>query len=120
MTLWPDPGDPGDGWPSATLAWLHALGLPHAVDMVAVEAAANVAMFVPLGALLALATRLRPGAAVAVGAAFSVLIELTQLTLLPHRFATVQDVVMNSLGALLGVALAVALQARRGTSPATD
>ncbi len=118
--MWPDPGDPGNGWPAATLAWLHALGLPRAVDLVVVEAAANVAMFVPLGVLLLVATRLRPAVAVVVGAAFSGLIELTQLTLLPQRVPTVQDVVMNTLGAVVGAAVVVALRTRPAPDPATD
>ncbi len=112
ITMWPDPGDPGNGWPEAALAWLHALGLPSAVDLAVIEALANVAMFVPLGALVLLVTRLPRAGVVAAGATFSMAIELTQLTLLPHRFATVQDVVMNTLGAAVGVALAAAARAR--------
>jgi len=83
------------------------------VDVVRLEALANVALFVPLGLLLPLATRARPWSAVPTGAALSTLIELTQLAFLPHRFATVQDVVLNTLGAALGAGVVLVARARR-------
>ena len=128
ITQWPLPPDPyGPGWVQSALAWLHDVGLPQAVDVPLVEALANVAMFVPLGLLLPAATLLRPWAAVPVGAVFSTLIELSQLAFLPHRFPTVQDVVMNTLGAAIGAAVVLAVRARRArrasespTAPAPD
>lgn len=115
ITQWPTPPDPyGPGWLRSALDALHDAGLPQAVDVTLVEALANVAMFVPLGLLLPAATRLRPWAAVPLGAAFSVLIELSQLAFLPHRSATVQDVVMNTLGAGIGAAVVLVARHRRG------
>ncbi|MEU6266311.1 VanZ family protein [Saccharopolyspora shandongensis] len=70
--------------------------------------ACNVALFVPLGALV----RGGRSAAVLAGAATSVLVELTQLTGFwfafpcPYRVFDVDDVIANTAGALLGGLLA--------------
>jgi len=114
ITQWPLPPDPyGPGWVLDGLGWLHDHGLPQAVDLPVVEALANVALFVPLGLLLPAATRWRPWVAVPVGAVFSTLIEISQLLFLPHRFPTVQDVVMNTLGAAIGAAVVLGARAAR-------
>lgn len=114
VTQWPTLPDPnGPGWVRTLLAALHDVGLPAAVDLPLIEALANVAMFVPLGLLLPAATRLRPWTAVPVGAAFSTLIELSQLAFLPHRQPTVQDVVMNTLGAAIGAVVVLTVRRRR-------
>lgn len=75
-----------------------------------VESSANVALFVPIGAIafLLLPRRLWPLSLLA-GPALSVAIEVTQAILRPGRVATVDDVVANTLGAAIGWALAVAL-----------
>ena len=99
------------------LVWAHAQGLPGAVDVVLVEAVANVVMFVPFGVLVPLVAGWRPGVVVGVGAAFSAAIELSQLVFFPERVATVQDVVMNTLGAALGVAGLVLWRRWRADSP---
>lgn len=106
ITQWPDLADPSAfRWLEQVLAWWHERGLPAAVDIPVVEALANVVMFLPFGVLVPLALRWRPGATVAAGALFSVLIELSQLAFFPTRFATAQDVVMNTAGAVIGVAV---------------
>ena len=105
--FWSTPVDgPGRGWLLRTLDALHLRGLPRAVDYDAVESAANVLFFVPLGILLTaiLPRRLWPLAIVG-GALFSCAIELGQLLFLPARFASWADVAANSAGAVLGVAL---------------
>jgi glycopeptide antibiotics resistance protein len=113
VTLWPNPPDPGGlGLLEQALRWWSGRGLPGG-DLAVVEAVANVAMFVPLGILLPAATRIRPVLAVPAGAALSILIELVQLAFLPHRFATVQDVLTNTLGAAVGAALLLAVRRRR-------
>jgi VanZ family protein len=77
------------------------------------DAILNVAGYLPFGACLALALfpRLQGGKAFFVGALvpalFSVLVEAAQ-TYLPGRVASVVDLGMNTLGAILGAALAVA------------
>lgn len=70
----------------------------------------NVAMFVPLGLLLPLATRWRWPIAAAVCVAASVGIEIVQL--LSGRSADIDDVLLNSLGAVLGAALGGLLSRR--------
>lgn len=117
ITQWPTPPDPnGQGWLKGALDWLHGIGLPTAVDLGVVEPLANVAMFVPLGLLLPTATRLRPWLAIGVGAAFSTLIECSQLVFLPDRVASVLDVVMNTLGAAIGAVVVLAVRARGRTA----
>ena len=66
---------------------------------------ANVAVFVPLGFLLGLLTGWK---GVFAGAGFSLLIELLQL-LLRRGVFEFDDILHNTLGTLLGVALAVLL-----------
>ena len=66
----------------------------------------NIAMFVPVGALVAwILPRCRVVLATAVGALFSVAIEVTQLSL--GRVGDVDDVILNTTGALIGAVLAV-------------
>lgn len=76
-----------------------------------VEKLANVAMFVPFGLLVALHMgRRRWWVGWAVGAAFTCLIEGTQATLLsPTRYATISDLITNTLGAGIGAVLALVL-----------
>lgn len=71
----------------------------------ALEFVANVALFVPFGALWMLALpRLRPLAVIGSGLATSALIEVVQLAL-PSRFSSLSDVIANTLGTAVGVAL---------------
>ncbi|OLT53254.1 VanZ family protein [Cellulosimicrobium sp. CUA-896] len=130
VTLWPSPqSTAAPGWATATLDVLRGLGIPLTLPVL--EASANVVMFLPFGALglplLRGAARRRwgtvPGTWRAVGlvtlagAALSAAIELTQ-NVLPGRVPTVQDVVLNTGGALLGALAAAAVLAvvgaRRG------
>lgn len=128
VTLWPSPqSTDAPGWATSTLGFLQGLGIP--ITLPVLEALANVVMFGPFGVLgvpllrgaAARRGRAVPGAWRAVGlvtlagCALSVAIELTQ-NLLPGRVPTVQDVVLNTAGALLGavlVALVVGGLARR-------
>jgi glycopeptide antibiotics resistance protein len=69
------------------------------------EALANVALFIPLGFLLAVVlSRVGPSAALCVLA--SVFIELIQARFLPSRVPTIDDVWHNSAGGAVGAALA--------------
>lgn len=74
-----------------------------------VEKLANVAMFVPFGFLLALQLgRRRWWIAWVAGVAFTCLIEGAQATLLsPTRFATISDLITNTIGAGIGAVLAL-------------
>ena len=93
------------------VAWLSDRGLP--VTYAGVEAVSNVLMFVPFGVLVGLLVR-RLWVVVLLGCATSTAIELAQLAFLPSRFPTVQDVVMNTLGVVLGV-VGLRLWSRRTT-----
>ena len=70
------------------------------------EPEANVALFVPAGALLAVVL-LRPLLAVAMCLVGSAAIEWTQLEYLTTRVADVNDVLHNGLGGLIGAVAAV-------------
>lgn len=84
---------------------------PGAVQRAQVEAVANALLFVPVGALAALALRGRgPVLPVLLGAGASVLVELAQ-TALPGRVPDPVDVVANTVGTALGVGLATVLLA---------
>ena len=79
----------------------------------ALEFGANIALFVPLGAFLAL--QLPRGAAwlaVIAGAVVSLSIELLQAALLPERFPASSDVVANTIGCAVGVLLVAILRWR--------
>ena len=99
----------------AAIAWLDGRGVPVTYNQV--EAGANVVMFAPFGVLAGLLAR-RRWPVVLAGAAISAGIETTQALFLPSRVATVQDVAMNTLGALVGVAVLVVVHHRRTRRPA--
>jgi glycopeptide antibiotics resistance protein len=83
-------------------------------DYAFVERSANVVLFVPLGLFVALLLpRRRWWIAALTGLAVSGAIETAQLLLLPARFATLDDVAMNTTGALLGAAASLLLLRRR-------
>jgi hypothetical protein len=68
------------------------------------DAIVNVILFVPLGAAAALTGR-STLAAVALGAALSGSVEFAQISLIPGRDASIGDLVFNTLGAAVGVAI---------------
>ena len=100
---WRDSGRPA----LAFLVWPSSLGSPF-------DALLNVVGYVVLGLCLALALfpRWRGGAAFAVGAGVPALLSLaveTMQTYIPGRVPSVVDLGANTLGALIGAAMAVAL-----------
>lgn len=111
VAFWATPVDAGYSTElDAVIAWLSRRGL-GAIDYEVIESAANAALFVPLGVLAALPLPARwSWLAVVLGAAVSSVIETAQLFLLPARFATAHDVLMNTLGAALGAVLGAALR----------
>lgn len=75
-----------------------------------VEFAANVAMFVPLGVLCVLWFGVRRWwTAPLVGLALSGVIEFAQATFLTTRVADTRDLIANTLGAVVGMLLTLAL-----------
>jgi VanZ family protein len=123
IVLWPTPVDrPYDGGLHGTLAELYRYGLPSFVDYTFVETAANVVMFLPLGALIASVSLPRLWWTSGVlGLALSLSIEFTQAEFLPQRLASVSDLVANTGGAILGGAIVavvrLAWRARRTDGP---
>ncbi|TDN92081.1 VanZ family protein [Microbacterium sp. BK668] len=106
------PRTPGDSFVTRfvndALAALHARGLLLQVDYLTVEFFANTLLFVPLGALTtAVLDRRWWWTLLVAGTAFSGLLELVQLLLLPDRVADWRDLVSNTIGFLLGAAAVV-------------
>lgn len=84
---------------------LHRNGVPGWFGYRWVEFTANIVMFVPVGFFLSLVlpTRLL-WIALPIVPALSSVLEFLQFLLLPARFATVSDVLANTIGGSLGVA----------------
>ena len=83
------------------------------LDYWTVEFLANVAMFVPLGLFLVLLLgRGRWWLAILLGFALTVVIEVVQQSL-PTRVSDLRDIVANSVGAAIGVLLALVLTAAK-------
>lgn len=110
ITLYPSPVDAGHrSTVAAVLDWLHSIGVPDTFQYVQLEFAANIVMFVPLGLFFALYVSGRWVLALLFPPLLSFVIEMTQYLLLPARFADVSDIIANSLGGWIGVALAAVI-----------
>ena len=87
----------------------HGLGF---ITYASVEFGANIALFVPLGLLLALLFGPhRWWLAPVICFVATVLIELGQGALLPQRVASIGDVIANTVGGVLGTLTAVTIMA---------
>ncbi len=107
IAFWPTPVDRG------------ATGLLRAISQAVpwltydlIETTANVALFVPFGALLALVLPLHRGLVVPLALATTLVIESGQALLLAQRTPSLRDIVANVLGAVIGLAI-VHLRERR-------
>lgn len=111
IAFWPSPVDAGGrDTLLAIIDRLQAAGAPAWFDYRFVESAANVVLFIPLGALLALELPLRVWwIAPLTTTTFSVAIELGQ-TLLPERVATIADVLANAAGGLVGATIVLVIR----------
>ena len=112
-TLWPTPLDQGyEASIDKLFTVLYRNGVPLWFGYNKLEFTANVFMFIPLGFLVALLLSARIWwLALIICPAASIAIELTQSLVLTARFATVIDVVSNSIGAIIGILIAVILRA---------
>ncbi|MHA7289674.1 VanZ family protein [Arthrobacter sp. MDT3-24] len=119
VAFWPSPVDqPVQGELASVLKFLHAHGIPSWFNYQFVEASANVVLFIPLGAVAALAYPIKYSWQIGIlGLIVSCCIELGQLLFLHNRFASPLDIVTNTGGAVIGalwVAAALkSLHARR-------
>ncbi|WCM56058.1 VanZ family protein [Microbacterium sp. EF45047] len=87
--------------------------VPYALGYPVLEFLANIALFVPLGLLLAAGwPRLSGWAIAATGLATTVTIEAVQI-LLPSRYPSFSDLVANTLGAVGGWGLVAGARALR-------
>lgn len=111
VAFWPSPIDkPVQDELAGFLFLIHALGIPSWVNYSFIEAIANVALFVPLGADASLAfPRKRLWQLGAFGLVVSGCMELGQQLFLHDRFASPLDLVTNTAGCVIG-----ALAARAG------
>jgi glycopeptide antibiotics resistance protein len=121
IALWPTPvNQPFDTQLQRFLDWVHREGVPQQVNYTFVEASANMLLFVPFGALVALLSAERLWwVCVVFGLTLSLSIELGQYLFLPQRYATASDILANTSGALLGggiVAVVRWWEARRSTT----
>ncbi|MEU8358631.1 VanZ family protein [Nonomuraea sp. NPDC048882] len=100
MILTPSDGEPGVGLvPFADLADL----VTAPWEAVSVQVGGNLLVFAALGALLPVrsAAMSSPARVAAVAAAFSVLVEVLQYVLRLGRFSSVDDVILNTAGAVI-------------------
>lgn len=89
------------------------------IDYDTIDFIANIGFFVPLGVIGAALLPWRMWwLAIPVGAALSGAIELGQALFLPQRYASLTDVLANTIGVVLGalVAAAIRVTARRAAS----
>ncbi|GAA4139024.1 VanZ family protein [Leifsonia shinshuensis] len=112
--LWPTPVDrPFHPLLFRLLGTLAVVGIRPLDAYDVIEFTANIAFFVPPALLLVLiAGRRRWWIAPLAGLLASVAIELTQHFFLPARFGTVQDVIANTLGAVIGTGIGVLVAGR--------
>ncbi|MFT2816891.1 VanZ family protein [Leifsonia sp. A12D58] len=112
-TLSPTPLDQGyQGAIDKVLDVLHRNGVPEWFGYNKLEFSANIVMFVPLGFLITLLLPTKVWwLALIICPALSGAIELTQGALLSERFASWGDVLSNSIGAVIGILIAVILRA---------
>ena len=108
--FFPSPVDrPIDAPLSRIIQWCgqHGLGF---ISYAHVEFGANIALFVPLGMLIALLFGPRRWwRAPVICFVATVIIELGQRVLLPQRVASIADVIANTIGGILGTLVAVAI-----------
>jgi len=115
VAFWPTPVDAAAGpWLMGVLGDLYTKGLPGWITYDLLEFVANVVYFIPLTTLLTLLIgRSRWWFAALVAVSASMAIEVGQMLFVAARFATLQDVAANALGALIGAGFVIAATKRR-------
>ncbi|MBD7996065.1 VanZ family protein [Arthrobacter sp. Sa2CUA1] len=106
IAFWPSPVDAGSSGATlrSVLAWLHSHGIPGWFNYNFVEFTANILLFVPFGFLGAAYLRRQKPCYVLILLAFiaSCAIETYQCCFLEERFASVADILANTIGATIG------------------
>lgn len=112
ITLTPSPVDqPVAALLNRVLIELHERGLPTFIGYRKIEFGANIALFVPIGFFVALLLPARLWwITLLVGPLLSGTLEGTQLLLLPARYASLNDILANTTGAVLGAIAAILLR----------
>lgn len=112
VTLWPTAVDNGlDPYIERLLAKLWSKGMPTFVDYGFIEFSANVVFFVPVGFLLGLLFPYRWWwLSIVGGGLLSSAVETAQGLFLPGRVSSLGDVVANTIGAIIGCLVAVAMR----------
>ncbi|MBP1301305.1 VanZ family protein [Curtobacterium sp. 1310] len=106
-------------WLTRAIAAGHRLGTPQWLDYGSVEFTANVLFFVPFGFFVLLLFGARAWWVGMLGGFLaSCAIETVQALFLPARFASVDDVLSNTSGAVLGVLLGIVVLGRARVSAA--
>jgi glycopeptide antibiotics resistance protein len=108
IAFWPVPVDQNAGDLLYRLfTWLYRHDAPRWLDYGFLEFSANVILFIPVGLFVVILGGARWWwLGILAGLVTSCAIEAGQLMFLPSRFATVEDVIANTSGAVLGVVLA--------------
>ena len=119
VAFWPSPIDqPVQGDLAKILKFLHTRGIPAWFNYKFVEAAANVALFIPLGAVASLAFPAKRWWQIgSFGLIVSGCMELGQLLFLDNRYASPQDLVTNTGGAVIGTLLALVVRRFQASRP---
>jgi VanZ family protein len=99
--------------------WMRGLGAPEWVDYDLMDFLANIAFFVPVGLIASLLLPRRVlWLAVPIGALLSGALELGQALFLPQRYASLTDVLANTIGATVGALIGAAIhQVRMRRAP---
>ncbi|MEJ1156610.1 VanZ family protein [Microbacterium marmarense] len=110
IAFWPTPVD------------RNAAGLLHAISAAIpwlsynlIEFTANIALFVPLGALGAMLLRRRPWLVIVIALGVTIVIESVQALLLAQRTPSGLDIIANTLGAAVGLAIVLLVRRRSGS-----
>jgi glycopeptide antibiotics resistance protein len=119
-TLWPKPVD-GEGLlakiTSEVLIFTSKISWLNWIQYNELEAIANVFLYIPLGIFLVVfAPRTKTLLLALVPVLVSLLAEGVQRLFLPDRYATINDVVYNALGGLLGILIAKSIARLRKNS----
>jgi glycopeptide antibiotics resistance protein len=119
-TLWPKPVD-GEGLlakiTSELLIFTSKISWLDWIQYNELEALANVFLYIPLGIfLVSFAPRTRTLVLALIPALISLVAEGSQRLFLPDRYATINDVLYNALGGVIGILIAKSIARLRKNS----